>query len=71
MLILTRKEGTSVLIKHPAGDVVVTYLSAQGPGKEIRMGFDAPKEINIVRSEIIDRYPDSNPPVTKKENHRE
>lgn len=58
MLILTRRIGDSVLIKHPAGDVIVTYLSHQGPkGTEIRMGFDAPREINIVRSEILDRYP--------------
>lgn len=58
MLILTRRTGDSVLIKHPAGDVVVTYLSHQGPeGTEIRLGFDAPREINIVRSEILDRYP--------------
>lgn len=62
MLILTRRLGDSVVIKHPSGDIVVTYLSQQGPsGTEIRMGFDAPKEVNIVRSEIIDRYPnDSN-----------
>lgn len=59
MLILTRRIGDSVVIKHPAGDVVVTYLSAQGPtGTEIRVGFDAPKDVNIVRSEILDRYPD-------------
>jgi carbon storage regulator CsrA len=58
MLILTRRLGDSVVMKHPAGDIVVTYLSSQNSsGSEIRMGFDAPKEINIVRSEIIDRYP--------------
>ncbi len=58
MLILTRRLGDSVLLKHPAGDITVTYLSQQGPdGTEIRMGFDAPREINIVRCEILDRYP--------------
>lgn len=58
MLILTRRIGDSVLLKHPAGDIVFTYLSQQGPdGTEIRIGFDAPREINIVRSEIVDRYP--------------
>lgn len=60
MLILTRRIGDSVVIKHPTGDIVVTYLSTQGPtGTEIRMGFDAPKDVNIVRSEILDRYPDN------------
>lgn len=68
MLILTRRLGDSVLLKHPAGDITVTYLSAQGPkGTEIRMGFDAPEEINIVRSEILDRYPSD---AKEKENGR-
>ena len=58
MLILTRKLGDSVVIKHPDGDIIFTYLSNQGPtGTEIRVGFDAPKTVNIVRSEILDRYP--------------
>ena len=59
MLILTRRTGESVLLKHPSGDIVVTYLSKQGSsGDEIRIGFDAPQDVNIVRSEILDRYPD-------------
>ncbi len=58
MLILTRRIGDSVVVSHPSGDVVITYLSMQGPtGTEIRVGFDAPKDVNIVRSEILDRYP--------------
>ena len=66
MLILTRRLGDSVVIKHPSGDIVITYLSMQGPtGTEIRVGFDAPKDVNIVRSEILDRYP-SEP---KEKNH--
>ena len=58
MLILTRKQGDSVVVRHPEGDIVVTYLSLQGPeGTELRIGFDAPKGVDIVRSEILDRYP--------------
>lgn len=58
MLILTRKIGDQVLLKYPGGSITVTYLSSQGPtGTEVRMGFDAPEEVNIVRSEILDRYP--------------
>lgn len=54
------------MVKHPQGDVVVTYLSTQGPtGTEIRLGFDAPKGVEIVRSEILDRYPT---PRKEKEN---
>jgi carbon storage regulator CsrA len=59
MLILTRKAGDSVLLKYPGGQITVTYLSSQGPtGTEVRMGFDAPSDVSIVRSEILDRYPD-------------
>jgi len=59
MLILTRRMGDSVLLKYPGGEITVTYLSQQGPtGTEIRIGFDAPNDVNIVRSEILDRYPD-------------
>lgn len=59
MLILTRRMGDSVLLKYPGGEITVTYLSQQGPtGTEIRIGFDAPEDVNIVRSEILDRYPD-------------
>jgi len=58
MLILTRRLGDSVLLKYPGGEITVTYLSQQGPkGTEVRMGFDAPDDVNIVRSEILDRYP--------------
>jgi len=58
MLILTRRLGESVVLRHPAiGDILITYLSQQGPeGTEIRVGFDAPKSVNIVRSEILDNY---------------
>jgi carbon storage regulator CsrA len=60
MLILTRRMGDSVLLKYPGGEILVTYLSLQGPtGTEIRIGFDAPEDVNIVRSEILDRYPAS------------
>ena len=66
MLILTRRLGDSVLLKYPGGEITVTYLSQQGPkGTEVRMGFDAPEDVNIVRSEILDRYPND----TKEKNH--
>ena len=77
MLILTRRQGDSVVIEHPDGDIVVTYLSMQGPtGTEIRVGFDAPKSVSIIRSEILDRNPNArkekhhgNPNVRKEKHH--
>ena len=56
MLILNRRPGESVVIRHPAGDVVVTVLSTIND--DTRLGFDAPRDIDILRSEIVDRYPE-------------
>ena len=47
MLILTRTIGESVLI---GSMVKVTVLSRRG--NEVSLGFDAPKEIAIVRKEL-------------------
>ncbi len=50
MLILTRKEGESV---HLLGTgVVVTVASIRADGR-IRLGFDAPDETKILRSELL------------------
>ena len=50
MLILTRKEGESV---HLLGTgVVVTVASIRANGR-IRLGFDAPDETKILRSELL------------------
>jgi carbon storage regulator CsrA len=56
MLILTRKPGESVIIRHPAGDIQVTHLSTFND--KARLGFDAPNDVQIVRTEILDQYPD-------------
>lgn len=45
-LTITRKTGQSV---H-AGPVVVTVVSVEG--SKVRLSFDAPKEVPIVRSEL-------------------
>lgn len=47
MLVLTRKVGESIKM---GDDVTVTVLEVDG-GK-VRIGIDAPREIEIVRSEV-------------------
>jgi carbon storage regulator len=47
MLILTRRVGESVLI----GDEIEIVVTAIG-GDQVRIGFDAPREVEIVRSEL-------------------
>lgn len=47
MLILARWRGESVLID---GSITVTVLEVNGG--QVRLGFDAPREISIVREEL-------------------
>lgn len=49
MLSLTRKQGERILI----GDDIVITVYRIGPNT-VRLGIDAPKELNIVREEIVD-----------------
>jgi carbon storage regulator len=48
MLVLTRKPGECI---HIGDDVHVTVVAIQG--QKTRLGFDAPKSVNIMRSELI------------------
>jgi carbon storage regulator len=51
MLVLTVKIGSSI---YMGDDITVTLLSVQD-NYSARLGIDAPKEINIVREELLDR----------------
>jgi len=49
MLVLTRNPGESVFV---GPDITVTILAVRG--RQVKIGFDAPKEVNIVREELTD-----------------
>jgi carbon storage regulator len=53
MLILTRRVGESLRI---ADDIVVTVLEVKG--NQVKIGTDAPKDVAVVREEILDRDQD-------------
>ncbi len=55
MLILTRRVGESIIIiETPAGKrIQVTVLGVKG--NQVRIGTDAPDDINIVREELLER----------------
>ena len=53
MLILTRRPGESLILED---DIRVTILEAKG--NQIRIGIDAPEEVDVVRDEIL---PDDHP----------
>lgn len=50
MLVLTRRVGEAVQIGN---DITVRVLGING--NQIRLGFDAPKETNIVRTELLEK----------------
>jgi len=49
MLILTRRPEESVIID---GDIKIKILSVNG--NQVRIGFEAPEEVVIVREELLD-----------------
>lgn len=48
MLVLTRKLGESIVIDH---DIKITVLAVKGG--QVRLGIDAPEDVDIVREELI------------------
>jgi len=51
MLILTRRPGESLIIETPAGELIeVTVLEVKG--NQVRIGTDAPDEVQILREEL-------------------
>lgn len=60
MLVLSRKPGERILI----GDDVTVTIVRIGPNN-VRIGIDAPRDMNIVREELCLRTPDSAKPVAE------
>jgi carbon storage regulator len=50
MLVLVRTPGESIII---GSDITVTVLSVKGP--QVRIGIDAPKNVEVHREEIYDK----------------
>lgn len=49
MLVLSRKAGESILI----GDDIRIHIVRTGSDK-VRIGIDAPRSVNVVRTELVD-----------------
>lgn len=62
MLILTRKVGESIVIDD---DIKVTILGVKG--MQVRIGIDAPKDVQVHREEIFKRIQAGNPAPEKND----
>lgn len=51
MLVLTRRPHEKIMIGE---EIVLTVLGMKG--NQIRIGIEAPKEVQVLREEIADRY---------------
>lgn len=50
MLVLSRKKGETIVID---GGVSITVLEVEG--RATRLGIEAPKEVSVMRSELLSR----------------
>ena len=50
MLVLSRFLREKVIIKTSQGDIVISVQEVHGP--KVKLGFEAPKEVQIIRSEL-------------------
>lgn len=64
MLILTRKVGESIVIND---DIKVTILGVKG--MQVRIGIDAPKDVQVHREEIFKRIQAGSPAPEKADDH--
>ena len=52
MLILTRREGESIVISLPGSDDTI-QVRVMKTGGQVSLGIDAPREMEILREELI------------------
>jgi len=50
MLVLTRRIGEEIIIRF--GDHEVRVIPQESSGNQVRLSFDAPKEVQILREEL-------------------
>lgn len=54
MLVLMRRAGEKILIT--AGDVRITILIAEINANQVSVGVEAPMDVHVVRTELIDGH---------------
>lgn len=62
MLLLTRRPQETIIVTTPDGtEIRFTIMGLKG--NQVRLGIDAPKDVDIVREEIADRPPPTDVPA--------
>lgn len=56
MLILTRKQGESILIKKSGTEDVIVVSLINIQGNQVKLGIQADISFNIVREEILEKW---------------
>jgi carbon storage regulator len=55
MLVLTRRPGESIIVGE---DIVITVIEIKGG--QVRIGIDAPREVDVYREEIYEQVKQEN-----------
>ncbi|MCZ8514876.1 carbon storage regulator CsrA [Paenibacillus filicis] len=55
MLVLTRKKGQSIIINNNI-EIVISAIE----GEQVKIGINAPQDVNILRKEVYDAVQQSN-----------
>lgn len=58
MLVLNRKKGEKILVND---DITITIVKVGG--SIVRIGLDAPKNVKIVRAELVEERKESDVPI--------
>jgi carbon storage regulator len=58
VLVLTRRANESIVIGQ---DIVVTVLEVRGD--QVRIGIDAPRDVQVHRQEVFDALQEGEPPA--------
>lgn len=62
MLVLTRRKSQSILI---GGDIVITVLDVKGD--QIRLGITAPRDVQVLRGELVAEVTEADQPAVRGE----
>ena len=52
MLVLSRKEGESIIFNLPSGEQIIVKLTEYS-GQQTKVGIEAPQDVEVLREELL------------------